>query len=354
MPALVVKAGAAARRLIEREGFSPDLITHMGAAAGGPKWLILNRLDRALFGEWLKPRTKPLIAVGSSIGSWRLACAAQRDPVAAIERFEQAYIEQRYGPRPGADEVSAEAARILGVLLGGSGVEEILDHPWLRMNVIAVRARGGTGGRGLAQKAGLLGALAANLVQRRALGVFFERCILHHPSAPPLSLQPDGFRTDAVPLSRGNLVPALMATASIPMVMTPMRDIPGAQAGAYLDGGMIDYHMDLPLTEPEGLLFLPHFGERVITGWLDKFLPWRRPRNLDNTLLIAPSREFIERLPQKRIPDRRDFYRYAGRDDERIRDWNTCVAAGQQLADEWMELVTTGRVAARIEPLPLH
>jgi hypothetical protein len=354
MQALILRAGPRAWQTIREQGIHPESFSHLGAAAGGPKWLILNRLDRALFGEWFKSRTQPLIAVGSSIGSWRMACAAQCDPVAAIERFEAAYVEQRYGPRPGADEVSREAERILKLLLGDGGADEILAHPWLRLNIVTARARAWTGGSGARQKAGLLGALAANSLHRRALGPFFERCVLHHPAVPAVSLHADGFRTDAVPLSRENLVPALMASASIPMVMTPVRDIPGAPPGTYLDGGMIDYHMDLPLRfgmEPEGLLFLPHFGARVTPGWLDKFLPWRKPRNLDHTLLIAPSREFIERLPQKRIPDRHDFYRYAGRDDERIRDWKACVAAGQQLADEWLELVTTGRGVERIEPI---
>ncbi|HXG28136.1 MAG TPA: patatin-like phospholipase family protein, partial [Nevskiales bacterium] len=350
--ALSIKAGAAARRLIEREGFSPDLITHLGAAAGGPKWLILDRLDRALFGEWFKARRKPLVAVGASIGSWRLACAAQRDPIAAIERFEAAYLDQRYGPKPSAQDVSAAAQRILDVLLGEHGVTEILAHPWLRLNIVAARCRAGIGSENsLRQKAGLLGALLANLVHRRALGAFFERTLLHSPQSAPVALKPDGFTTHVAPLTCGNLVPALMASASIPMVMTPVRDIPGAPPGAYLDGGMVDYHMDLPLAEPNGILFLPHFGETVTTGWLDKFLPWRKPRNLDHTLLIAPSAAFIERLPQKRIPDRHDFYRYAGHDDERIRDWRACVVAGQQLADEWMELVATGRLMERIDPL---
>lgn len=352
MPALIIKAGPAARRLIERDGFSSDLITHLGAAAGGPKWLILNRLDRALFGEWFKPRTRPLIAVGSSIGSWRLACAAQRDPIAAIERFEAAYIEQRYAAKPSAQAVSAEAARILKVLLGEHGVDEILVHPWLRLNIVSARCRAGTGSAHAAlQKTGLLGAALANLASRRALGAFFERMILHSPQSPAVAFADDGFTTHAAPLTRDNLMPALMATAAIPLVMTPVRDLPGAPASSYLDGGMIDYHMDLPLREPEGILFLPHFGETVTPGWLDKFLPWRKPRHLDHTLLIAPSREFLATLPQQRIPDRHDFYRYAGRDDERIRDWKICVAAGQQLADEWMEVVAKGRVLERVEPI---
>jgi hypothetical protein len=245
-------------------------------------------------------------------------------------------------------------------LLGESGIDEILTHPWLQLNVVTARCKGWAGSeQPLLQKAGLLGAVFANLAGRRALGAFFERGILHSPAAPPVALQADGFHTHSTALSRDTLLPALMATASIPMVMSPVRDIPGLPVGAYLDGGMIDCHMDLPLhlgtdlpqSEAKGLLFLPHFGEKITTGWLDKFLPWRKPLYGSHTLLIAPSRDFLATLPQGRIPDRHDFYRYAGRDDERIRDWNACVAAGQQLADEWMELVTSGRVASRIESL---
>jgi hypothetical protein len=352
MKALTIKAGAGAHRRIERDGLSPDIISHLGAAAGGPKWLVLNRLDRALFGEWFKNRQQPLTAVGASIGSWRLACAAQRDPNAAIDRFEVAYIEQTYGPKPSAADVSAEALRILQFLLGETGVDEILSHPWLHLNIITARCRGWTGSENAwLQKAGLLGALLANLAHRRALGSCFERSILHNPASPALALNADGFRSSAVPLTRDNLLPALMASASIPMVMSPVRELPGAAPGVYLDGGMIDYHMDLPLAEPEGILFLPHFSEKVTTGWLDKFLPWRKPRNLDNALVVAPSREFLDTLPNRKVPDRHDFWLYANRDEERMRDWKRVVDEGQRMADEWMELVSGGRVAGRIESL---
>lgn len=351
MRALVIKAGAAARKKIEHEGFSPDSITHMGAAAGGAKGLILNRLDGALFGDWFKSRTQPLLAVGSSIGSWRLACAAQRDPLAAIARFERAYIEQRYGPTPSALEVSDEARKILTQLLGDNGVAEILAHPWLKLNIIAARARGWVASdHALQQKTALLGAVFANLLSRRLLGLFFERTIVHSPDTP-IALRADGFRTRSVTLTANNLVPALLASAAIPIVMAPVREVIDAAGSAYLDGGMIDYHMDLPLADHDGLLFLPHFSETVTTGWLDKFLPWRKAGNLQRTLLIAPSREFVATLPQKRIPDRHDFYRYAGRDDDRIRDWNRCIAESQRIADEWMEIVSSGRISERIESL---
>lgn len=352
MSDLVFRAGPVALARIRREGLSPDTIALIGAAAGGPKWLIQNRLDRALFGEWFKARTRSMIAVGSSIGAWRLACAAQRDPVAAIERFEAAYLEQRYGPRPTPHEVSEEAWRILRILLSDSGAREIVSHPWLRLNIVTARGRRGLGSpRPYLEKPAFVAAALANAVNRRWLGTFVERTVLHAPASAPVALRPDGFRTHCVPLSEANLAPALMASASIPGVMAPVRDLPGAPDGAYVDGGMIDYHMDLPLQAHDGIVFLPHFSETVTTGWLDKFLPWRKPRHLDRTLVMAPSPEFLAQLPNGKIPDRHDFARYKGDDAARLRDWKIALAEGQRLADEFMELAASGRIAEQVQPL---
>ncbi len=61
-------------------------------------------------------------------------------------------------------------------------------------------------------------------------------------------------------------------------------------------------------------MLYPHFVPWVTPGWLDKYLPWRaRPRGhdwLSNVVLIAPSRAMLERLPNGKLPDRNDFYRY--------------------------------------------
>ena len=70
---------------------------------------------------------------------------------------------------------------------------------------------------------------------------------------------------------------------------------------------------------------------------------------LRRALLLAPSAEFVARLPGGRIPDRDDFYRLA--DDERIRRWRAVMAASEQLADELRELVETGRLEERVRPL---
>src|SRR4051794_15728582 len=128
MRALSLLAGRDAYDLIRERGLRAQDIDVIPGASGGAKWLAIAGLDRYLFGELLQqPRTRPMHLIGSSIGSWRMACLAQRDPVAALGRGHHAYIyEQRFTPRPGPAEVGAVLGRALDTLLGPTGVEEIL------------------------------------------------------------------------------------------------------------------------------------------------------------------------------------------------------------------------------------
>ena len=68
MKALEVRVGQVAAKRLEREGWHADLIDGLIGASGGSKWLILGRLDRVLMSDLLSGRSKPLDAVGSSIG----------------------------------------------------------------------------------------------------------------------------------------------------------------------------------------------------------------------------------------------------------------------------------------------
>src|SRR5256885_4122232 len=63
----------------------------------------------------------------------RLACLAQRDPVAALQRAHSAYIDQRYPPKPPPSLVTATSEHILDTLLSPTGAAEILGHPWARV-----------------------------------------------------------------------------------------------------------------------------------------------------------------------------------------------------------------------------
>ena len=355
-PALEFRAGPSALARIRDEGLRPDMIRVIAGAAGGPKWLALNRLDRALFGEWLKDITQPVHLAGSSIGTWRFACAAQRDPVAAIERFEAAYLdEQRYSRQPPAQEITAVTERLLDVLLGEQGVDEILAHPAFRMNIMTVRSRPSLESEDRRRLAlAMLGAGAVNLASRKALRLFFERALFHDPrEVPPYVRHLNDMPMHRMPLSAENLRAALLASASIPGYMLGVADIIGAPPGIYRDGGLIDYHMALPWGVEEGIVLFPHFSRKVLPGWFDKLAPWRRARgrDLDHVLLLRPSKAWLASLPGGRIPDRHDFMRYPGRDDERVAAWRQGITAGQQLADDFMEAVESGRIRQQVKLL---
>ena len=349
--ALTLRAGPRALQRIQSEGLRPEMISHIPAAAGGPKWLVLGRLDRVVFGDWLHKAPAPILGIGASAGAWRLACAAQADVSAAFDRFEQAYVEQHYASRPSAAEVSEQGRRILRALLGDNGVEEILNSDRIRLNAVAARCLGlAAHANTRLEAAGLAGAVLANTLSRRALARYFERVLFHAPDSP-LSLQADGFRTHHVPLNAINAFDALTATASIPRVMERVAKIEGAPPGPYTDGGLIDYQMDLPLPPGDGVVLLPHFSRKVVPGWLDKFVPWRRARYLDNTLLIHPSDVFVSKLPGGRIPDRNDFLRHEDDDQTRLRNWRQAIAESQALADEFSDLIATDGFAAQVQPL---
>jgi hypothetical protein len=114
---------------------------------------------------------------------------------------------------------------------------------------------------------------------------------------------------------------------------------------------VIDYHLDLPHSAAERLTLFPHFYGHIVPGWFDKRLKWRRPQpgNVDRTILISPSDEFVARLPHGKIPDRSDFLNYEP--GERVRIWKHCVSACEALADEFLEVMAKDQLAARLEPL---
>lgn len=348
---LVVRAGPAAMAHIRRHGLRRTDIRAIAGAAGGPKWLVLSHLDRFLFGEWLG--TQPVDLVGSSIGAWRFAAAChRRDPAGAIAALEEGYLGQRYSERADHAEITAVIGAILDRFFNDEVAAGVAAHPTRRLTVITARAKGAAASerRGMQAIGSGLAALA-NGVSRRLLGGFFERVLFQHPEARDPRLAPEGIRTRRVPLTVDNARDAIYASGSIPLLMDGVRDPAAAPSGVYRDGGLVDYHIDQPLVD-EGLVLMPHFADAMIPGWFDKFLPWRQqPSRAANTLLIAPSREFLARLPQGRIPDRKDFRRYAGRDADRVRDWRACVAEGERLADAFRHLLDDPAPIRHILPL---
>lgn len=347
--ALAIIAGPGAHSHLMERGLRAEDVDMVVGASGGPKWLVLAGLDRVVFGEFLAAeRTRPLHLVGSSIGSWRMACLAQDDPVAAIDRFETAYIEQAYSPNPSPAEVTRTSEGLLDVLLGDAGADEILAHTFAHLHVLATRSRGLVQSEYRhVQLAGLALAAVGNAISRRSLGYSFERVIFETvvDDSPFRSLV--DLPTHRLRLTAGNLRQALMASGAIPLVLQGV-DIGGELPGVYRDGGIVDYHPQFDFGVGDGLVLYPHFYPHVVPGWFDKSLPWRKadPRRFDRVLMLAPTAEFIARLPGGRIPDRKDFHRYGN--EERMRLWRRASDAGKQLGDEFRELLATGRWQERI------
>lgn len=351
-PSLTFRAGDGALQSIRRHGFDPASVGTIAGASGGAKWLVLSQLDRAIIKNLVPLMAGPVHLIGSSIGSWRFACYAQRDPLAAIERFEKAYLEQTYSDKPGIEEITATSREILAQLLGATGAGEIVENPVFRTHIMCVRSRHflASENRGLLA-AGLLAAAAFNAISRKTLGWFFERALFFDRRDLPPFFELSGFPLQHIELSADNLADAIVATGSIPLVLTGVRGIQGAEPGVYRDGGIIDYHLDLPHSENERITLFPHFYDRIVPGWFDKKLKWRRPHpgNVDRTILISPSAEFVARLPNAKIPDRSDFMKYSPSD--RRAAWRTCVSACAELADEFNEVLTGEQLAARLQPL---
>lgn len=348
---LDLRAGPEALALLRERGLRAADVEVVPGASGGPKWLVLAGLDRYLFGDLLQaPRSRPLHAIGSSIGSWRLACLAQPDPVAALERGHEAYVEQTYPPRPSPELVSATSAAIIDRLLGAAGAGAALAHPWVRLHVITVACRGlAASERRALQALALVLAMAGNLVSRRSLALQMKRVVWSVGGDPGPFASLRDFPTLHAALTPANLRDALLASAAIPLVLSGVR-LPGAPGRIHRDGGAVDYHVDLDFGAGDGLVLYPHFYPHVIPGWLDKPLRWRQaqPENFRRALIVAPSAGFVQGLPNRKIPDRDDFY--ALRDADRVRAWRAVLSATRQMAEELHELIVTNRLADRIRP----
>ncbi|MDH5240653.1 MAG: patatin-like phospholipase family protein [Gammaproteobacteria bacterium] len=349
---MTFKAGAGALRSVKTHGFDISSIGTIAGASGGAKWLVLSQLDRAILTNLVPKLQGPVHLLGTSIGAWRFSCYAQSDPVAAIDRFENAYIEQSFSERPDIQEITAKSREIIDVILGAGGRAEILNHPVFRTHVMAVRSRHvlATENRWLLT-VGLLTAASLNLISRRTLGMFFERALFYDARDLPPFFEVGGFPLQQIVLSETNLADAIVATGSIPLVLQGVRDIDGARPGVYRDGGVIDYHHDLPHSAKERLTLYPHFYDRIVPGWFDKRLGWRKPQpdHVDRTILVSPSDAFVAKLPNGKIPDRTDFVNYLPA--ERIAAWRACTEACKEMADEFNEVLEKDQLAARLEAL---
>ncbi len=353
MSALEVRAGPKALVHIKAHGLRATDVAAIPAAAGGPKGLILQALDQWVFGTWLPAAPRARSLIGASIGAWRMAAACHADPAAAFKRLGDCYAGQRYPKNPSPELIRDMCLQLLADFMGGHEAE-ILGNAQYRLHILAAR------GLGLLQAPrskttvalGFAGATLSNTLSRKRLAQHLERVVVSDTRDELAWIGPgfDEFTTRHTALTAGNLAAALLSSGTLPMVMPPVAAIPGAPQGTYWDGGLIDYHLSFPYhrlhsdTTP-GLVLYPHFGPRIVPGWLDKVMPWRhglpaaRRDWYDNLVLLSPSPAFLARLPRGKLLDRKDFHHYGLDHDTRIRDWQQAIGQAQQLRDEFAAFV---------------
>jgi hypothetical protein len=356
MKALQVLAGPLALQRLRERGLQPQDVRAIPAAAGGPKGLILNPLDRFLFGRWLPRSAQVVHLLGASIGAWRMASACLPDADAALKDLADDYIAQRYEHEPGKAPRPRHVSDLFEAKLVerfGGREHEVLSHPRFRLHVFTSR-----GVRALARDGrvrtplGYLGAFATNAVSRRAMGGFLERVIFSDPR-DKLPVPTHDYRTRHVELGTANLSRSILASCTIPFWLEAVDAIAGAPPGPYWDGGITDYHLHLDYAAMgDGLVLYPHFQKTLVPGWLDKALRHRHRASarLANVVLLSPSAEWVATLPGGKIPDRSDFKAFGDDHDARERAWARATAESVRLADEFEALTRAGSVSAL--PLP--
>jgi len=349
------KAGDKALQLIRDKGLSPDDIKIMAGASGAAKWLILSDLDRFLFSKWFRNRTAPLFLAGTSIGAWRFAAAACPDPEEALLKLEDSYINQTYKGKPTKKEITEFGWQIIDRIFDDRSVAHALNHPCFRLSIIASRSKQiVASSSSILTGAGFGLSILANSIKRQYLGHFFERALFFDNRSLPPFYDMKCFPMKKIHLSSFNLREAVMASSAIPFMTEPLKNIKGAPPGIYRDGGILDYNLDIPFL-PDGsndIVFYPHYSEKIIPGWFDKKLKHRKPleKNVSNVLLVYPSKEFLKLLPHGRIPDRKDFSHFFGRDKERINYWKETAEIGRVITEEFYNAVESGHIRKMVRP----
>ena len=338
-PALNIRAGQLARQLIEKEGLQASFVDILPGAAGGPKGIGIQGLDQAIFGDFLAQAPQRRTLIGSSIGSWRFASILAWGAKEGTQRLSDLYTNLYFHKKMSRQEVGNICQGMLIDLIQGKQ-QQLVDHPDYHLTVISIKAQHiFQSDKSLPLLASVAGIIGSNALARKHNRLFMQRVISQPLSGQQFKVE-DEFFTHYQTLNQDNVTPWLMASASIPGVMAAIRDIPDAPKGSYRDGGLIDYHIDLPF-ESQGIVLYPHFTDSITPGWFDKILKKRKanPENQARTLLISPSQDYLQSLPLGRLPDRKDFTLKGLNQKQRIQMWNQCVAESQRLGDEFLEMV---------------
>lgn len=344
----IIRAGTKALQHIRNSGLSPQDISCIPAAAGGPKWIVLYAFDKYFLREWISKKHTATNLVGASAGAWRMLCYALDQPEQALSAFLHAYVEQRYQELPPPSVVSQNVIDILNQILATSSKEGMWKADLKRLYVISSQSsfklRSGS-----AYKKEFGTMAMKNLVARSFLKADLRRIVF--TNSPHKPLVEDAFHTNYVRFTKDNLIPALQSTGTLPIYMEPVSNVPEVD-GLLWDGALIDYHI-CHQYQDEGLVFYPHFTDQLIPGWFDKFVPWRKFAGpfKDRMIVISPSKSFVQALPDQKTPDREDFNRYFDNNEQRIQNWYEVAKRGEDLAEEFDRLYKSGALVDHVRPL---
>lgn len=353
MSPLSFYAGPKALAHIKQHGFTPDMFSAVLGASGGPKWFVLTGLDKILFNDFMHKSTNHIDIIGSSVGAFRASCFAQDDPGAAISRLAEGYSNTVYSEKPSVQEITQKGLVLLGEMMGENGVEQVLNCVNKTVHIVVARCHGLTAYESkLKQYSGLMLAALRNFQSREQLNKSFTRVVFTSSNKAFSFSEKHKFTTENVQLNESNFLTSLMASGSIPAVIEGVKDINGAKPGMFRDGGIIDYHFDMQI-ETSGLVLYPHFYSKPTPGWFDKSLKSRscHEASYDNVLMLAPSDNFVAKLPYGKIPDRNDFRDLPAQ--ERIKYWSTVIDESDRLADAFLDAAQKQSLEGLVQPINL-
>ena len=355
MNSICIKAGKRAYEIIRDGGFHFDRVSTYFGPATGPRWLVASGFDLTLLKNGLLGRSRAIHLVGSSAGAFRFAAWLQPEPEKSYRTLMESYIGITYKRTDTPATILDSMMDTVNAYIEKDALPFALANKNYRLAIITARARNIVASEvPWLQKMGLGICFAFNAVKRSYIHKFAERVVFYNgPKPPPFCFKP-GFRGRYIPLNEINFKYAVAASGAIPLVVAGVRDIYGAPKGVYRDGGLIDYHLthNYAQTKEDIVLFFNH-QERIVPGWLDKRLSYRRPKEdiLDNVLMIHPSYGFIAQLPGGKVPERSDFGTFIDDPAARIKNWRQAVEQAQPLGEEFLELVESKRIKDVVEKM---
>lgn len=353
MALLQYRAGARALERLRTHGFGPRDLRAFVLPATGPRWLVAAGLDRALLAQgWLHQPGQDVLLLGASAGAWRALALASQDPERTYSALIENYCSKHFTFDDDPRTISQAYVDLLSAVFSSADIEHALAHPTLDLALIAARARGATQLGRWAQYLALGSAALLNFANARAHELLFERTLFHARAGRPNahSLVPS-LTGSHCRLTVDNLHAVALASGSVPLYMEPVRNIKGATRGAYLDGGLSDYHLNQALEVRDGVALLFLHQPKVIAAWLDQFVPWRKSKAalLSDVLLVYPDPEFVRALPGGAVPSRNDFKTWVNDPQERFKRWRSAVSLSAALGDAFLEDVETGALVRRVE-----